>query len=170
MPDIERVGDLEIDQDLDIQRRNWAVERVGWGILAFVALAALVGLFGSGMLSNATVGSKKAPLWLEYERFGRFQAPLRLRVHLGQSAGGNGKVRVLLKRDYLENFQIQQVTPQPQSVEAGAKQLTYVFQVTEPNQPTAVTFYLQAEQVGLLSAQVGLPGKQPLHFSQFIYP
>lgn len=171
MANTQGVGDLELDQDLDFQRRSWAVQRVGWGVMALVAVAALLGLFGPGPLNNAITGSKEAPLWLEYKRFGRFQtSAMLLRVHLGPEAGHDGKVRVLLNRDYLENVQVQQVTPQPESVEAGPKYLTYIFQVTEPNQPTAVTFHLQPEQIGLLSAQVGLPKRQPLSFTQFIYP
>jgi hypothetical protein len=170
MAKIKRMGDLEVGEDLDYQHRSWAVQRVGWVVMGLVALAALLGLFGSGPLSNATTGDESKPLWLEYERFARLQAPTRLRIHLRPSNGGDGKVRVLLNRDYLNGVQIQQVTPQPESVEAGLKQLTYVFQVTEPNQPTAVTFHLQTQQIGLLSGQVGLFGEQPLRFSQFIYP
>ncbi len=169
MANLQRVGDLDISQDLDFQRRMWAVERVGWGVMALTALAALLGLFGPGLFNNATVGSKEAPLWVEYKRFGRFQAPTTLRIHLRPDVGRDGKVRVSLNLDYLNGVQIQQVTPQPQIVEAGSKQLTYVFQVTEPNQPMAVTFHLQTQQIGLLSGQVGL-SKHELRFSQFIYP
>lgn len=170
MAKIQRVGDLEINQDLDFQRRTWVVERVGWGVMALTVLAALLGLFGPGLFNNATAGSKKARLWLEYKRFGRFQAPTTVQIHLGPNVGSDGKMRVLLNRDYLNGMQIQQVTPPPESVEAGSKQLTYIFQVAEPNQPTAVTFHLQTQQIGLLSGQVGLSREQPLRFSQFIYP
>ena len=170
MPDLKKLGDLEISQDMDFQRRMWTVQRVSWGIMALTLVAAVLGLFGPGLLNNVVAGSKAAPLWLEYKRFGRFQAPTTLRIHLGKGAGRNGKVRVLLNRDYLNGMQIQQITPQPESVEAGAKDLTYVFQVPESNQRTAVTFYLQTQQIGPLSGQVRLFEEQSLHFSQFIYP
>lgn len=92
MANTQRVGDLELDQDIDFQRRSWAVQRVGWGVMALVALAALLGLFGPGPINNAITGSKEAPLWLEYKRFGRFQtSAMLLRVHLGPRAGAMAK-------------------------------------------------------------------------------
>ena len=52
------LGDLEVGQDLDFQRREWAVQRVGWGAMALVILAALLGLFGSsGPLSRAATNA-----------------------------------------------------------------------------------------------------------------
>lgn len=74
MAGIQRVGELETSQDIDLQSRAWAVQRVGWGVIALTVLAALLGLFGPGLFNNATAGSKEAPLWLEYKRFGRFQS------------------------------------------------------------------------------------------------
>ena len=170
MPNIERVGDLESAQDLDFQRRSWVAQRVGWVFIALAALAALLGLLGKGPLSRVSAGEESQPLSLEYDRFGRFQTLTTLRVNLGSDAGRDREVHVWLNREYLESVQIQQVTPEPDRVEAGSQRLTYVFQLSEPNQPTAVTFYLQPEHIGSLRGQVGLVEGQKLNFNQFIYP
>lgn len=170
MTKIQRVGELEIAQDLDYQRRSWVVQRVGWVVMALATLAALLGLFGGGPLSRATVGEQNEPLSVEYDRFGRLQSQTTLRVNLGPDAGRERKVSVWLNREYLEGFQIQQVTPQPERVEAGSERLTYVFQLSKSNQPTAVTFYLQPEHIGSVPGQVGLVEGQTLNFTQFIYP
>lgn len=53
--EVHRVGDLEIEEDLDHQRRCWKLERASWAVMALVLLAAMAGLFGSGPLSWATV-------------------------------------------------------------------------------------------------------------------
>ena len=163
-------GDIHLNQDLDYQRRSWKVQRVGWVAMGLVALAALLGLFGSGPLSSATTGGKGDSLQLEYKRFGRFEASTRLRIHIQPGVEREGQVRVWLNRNYVEGVQIQKVIPEPERVEAEPDRLTYVFRTANLNQPTAVTFYLQTQQVGLLSGQVGLAQKQPLSFSQFIYP
>ena len=81
--DTHRTGDLQIDQDLDAQRHHWIAERVGWTVITLVILAALLGLFGSGWLSEASVGTPEGALRLEYSRFGRFLAPMTLRLHSG---------------------------------------------------------------------------------------
>ena len=170
MPETQDVGELEIAQDLEFQRRSWVVQRVGWGIMALATLAALLGLFGRGPLSRTTAGKESEPLSVEYNRFGRFQSPTTLRVHLTPDAGHKSLVRVWLDRNYLENVQLQQVTPEPERVEVGSERLIYVFQLSELNQSTAVTFYLQMEQIGFLPGQVGLVEGQTLNFNQFIYP
>jgi len=42
MPEIKRVGDLEIDQDLDHHRREWKLERAARIFMGFIALYAIV--------------------------------------------------------------------------------------------------------------------------------
>jgi hypothetical protein len=46
--EVQRHGDLEIQEDLPFQRREWLVERVAWGVMALLIVAALLGLFGTG--------------------------------------------------------------------------------------------------------------------------
>jgi hypothetical protein len=50
-------------------------------------------------------------------------------------------MRVWLSPDYLEGVQIEQITPQPERVEAGPERLTYVFPVGELSRATAFTLY-----------------------------
>jgi hypothetical protein len=163
-------SDLELKQDLDFERRTWTVERIGWTVMGLIVLAALAGLFGPGPLSMTTVGEKSGPLWLEYPRFGRFKAPLMLRVHLGPNTVQQGPVRLWLGRDYLESVQIEAVTPPPEHVEAGAERLTYAFAASEPSRSAAITFHLKADQIGWRRGCIGLAESPPLCFRQLIYP
>jgi hypothetical protein len=162
--------DLEINEDLDFERRTWTVERLGWVVMAMVGLAALIGLLGPGPLSKTIAGEEGGPLWLEYSRFGHFKAPLMLRIYLGPHAGEHGPARLWLGRDYLESVQVESVTPPPVHVEAGPEQLTYVFALSEPTRSMAVTFSLKAEQIGRQRGCVGLINGPTLCFRQFIYP
>src|SRR4051812_4614622 len=105
--------------------------------MALLILSTLLGLFGQGLLSDAVVGEQSAPLWLEYNRFGRLHAETtKLRVHLGAGAARDGEVRFWLGREYLEGVRILQVTPQPERVEAGADRFTFVFHSADLNSPT----------------------------------
>ncbi|HSF30655.1 MAG TPA: hypothetical protein VLK82_09330 [Candidatus Tectomicrobia bacterium] len=163
-------SDLELNQDLDFERRSWIIERIGWVIMAVAGVAALAGLLGTGPISDTTAGELGGPLWLEYSRFGRFRAPLTLRIHLGPNANQHGTVRVWLSRDYLEGVQIEQVSPQPDRVEAGPERLTYVFPVSELSRATALTFSLKTAKIGRQRGCVGLATAVPVCFSQLIYP
>lgn len=169
MAEQQRVGDLEISQDLEYQKKMWKVERVGWGVMGLISLAGLLGVLGPGLLGHTTQGGKNDPLKIEFERFGRYQAPTELRVQLGTAIQQGDNVRVGISRDYLEQMQIQQITPEPESVESQSDKLVYHFRVTSLDQPTAITFYLEPETIGPLSGSVELQG-QTLQFNQFIYP
>lgn len=170
MVDQNRVGDLEINQDLEYQKKTWKVERVGWGIMGLIALAGLLGVLGSGLLSHTTKGEKNDPLKIEFERFGRYQEPTELRVYLDTAAQQGDSVRVGISRDYLEQVQIQQATPEPESVEYQSDKLVYHFRVVSLNQPIAITFYLEPKRIGPVSGSVELEQGQTLQFNQFIYP
>ncbi|HET8720461.1 MAG TPA: hypothetical protein VFM24_00430, partial [Nitrospira sp.] len=46
---------IQFDQDLRFQERIWRIERVGWLAMAAILFAAVLGLFGRGLLSQASV-------------------------------------------------------------------------------------------------------------------
>lgn len=170
MSEMERIGELEIDQDLHFQKRMWLAQRVGWAVMALVALAALGGLLGTGPLSRTTVGERSGPLQVEFHRFERYRKPTSLRVTVAGEAITGSEARLWLDRSYLEAFQVQRVTPQPSRVEAAANRLIYVFDVAQPGQPVTVVFDVQAETFGSRQGAIGLDTGSPLTFRQLVYP
>lgn len=170
MPMPKRVGDLEINQDLPHERLEWRIERVGWAAMALILSAALAGLLGPGPLSSAMAGERGSALWVEYNRFERYQAPAMLRVHLGPGAARDGRARLWLSREYVENIELHHIDPEPESVEAGPDLFVYTFNLTDPTRPAAVTFHLEANKFWRAPVGVGLDGGPRLNFSQFFYP
>lgn len=170
MPGPKKVGTLQVEEDLDFQRREWRVQRVGWVVVALLLLATLLGLTGPGPLSRATAGSEGAPLRAEYNRFGRHHAPGTVRFELSPEAVRDGKAKLWVSRSYLETVQVDSISPEPESVQAGADRLTYTFDVGELDRPTKLTFHIEPEDFGLIPARAGLEGGPELTFSQFVYP
>jgi hypothetical protein len=82
----------------------------------------------------------------------------------------NGKARVWLNHEYLEGMHVTNLTPEPESVEAGPEHFTYVFNVPDASQQTLLIFRLEPDKVGRLKGQVGLEGGTSLSFKQFVYP
>ena len=70
--------DIELAEDMEFQRKNWRAERIGWAVLAFILLAAALGLFGQGPLGGTVVAAGDDSLSLTYERFWRLSSPTRL--------------------------------------------------------------------------------------------
>ncbi len=166
----QRVGDLEVAQDLTFQRRSWTVQRIGWVAMALVLLAALAGLTGSGPLSQATAGAAGDPLRVAYPRFARHRAPTTLEVHLAPGAGQGGTVRVWVNAAYLRGATVEAVYPEPERVEAGPGRVTYVFALEQPGQPTTIAFQLLHDAKWRQRVAVGLGDREPVRFRQFIYP
>jgi hypothetical protein len=170
MSNVQRVGGLEIEQDHDFQRLYWRLQRVGWMILPLVLVAALLGLFGSGPLAHATVGAPGAPLRIEFDRLGRFEAPTTLTAFLRPSARRTGEAILHLDQGFSDHFQIESVQPTPGRTEAGPGHSVYAFRVTGPDEPVRVTFRVRPERIGPLTARAREEGGSWLAFTQFVYP
>jgi hypothetical protein len=161
---------LALEQDADFQRRSWALQRLGWAIMGLLILAALLGLFGGGPLSSITARSQDGSLTLQYDRFWRWQSPMILRVTVRPITQHAGQVHIWLNRAYLEGVSIEQVQPLPQRVEAGAERLTYIFSLSQVDQPTEIHFTVEPQRPGRIAGQLGLTDSTSLQFAHFIYP
>jgi hypothetical protein len=136
-----------------------------WSLLLLVT-ATLLGLFGNGPLSRATAVSGDGSLRVEYDRFGRFGAPMRMTVHVGPDAAGTAAFTV--DRDYLQAQRVEQVVPPPTTTESAGDRVRYVFR-SAGSEPLAVTIDAQSDRRWKLVAEIRA-GTQSVRFWQFIYP
>ncbi len=168
MASVRRVGDLDIDEDDEFQRRTWKVQRHAWAGMGLIVVAALSGLFGVGPLSRGEVGDEAGPLAIRYPRFGRLGAstPLEFRFRPGPS----GEARIWLDVDFLDAIQIEGIEPEPVRVEAAEGRSAYVFRAISPGRPTRATFHLRPDRIGPISARASLDDGPVLEFGTFIYP
>ena len=166
---IHQIGDLEINQDLNVQARMWRIQRVGWAIMLVIVLLALTGLFGRGPASETMAGNINGPLWVEYERFGRYQSPSTLRIHL-QPVTSPGPRQVWISNSYLSGVEIQQIVPDPMVTKMSDDGLLFEVGTAGKAEAGVLTLYLQFQQMGVLAGDVRSPGHTPVHISTFVYP
>ncbi len=166
----ERAG-IEVAEDMEFQSASWRVQRVGWTLMLVIVVAALSGLFGGGILSNAQAGDANKGLALHYERFVRRSAPQSLRLTLGAaSRQSDSTVAAWIDRDWLERHHVTSMSPEPMSSELDAGKITYTFLSRNSSAPLVVRINLEAISCGKASARAGIPGGLQLSFSQFAYP
>ena len=170
MPDHTRVGDLDIDQDLRFQKREWAFERISWVGMALFILAALLGLLGRGPMSDQIVTSPDGTLTVEYERFLNHRAATTLTVRVSSDVTVGGTFRLAVNLDYLRGVEIRQITPTPDHTETAEDRHLFVFRAAEPGRPTVVVFHLEPEGPVTLHGQISVPGGPPAAFDQVVYP
>ena len=163
-------GELEIAHDPALERQTVDLQLIGWAIMGLVVLAALLGLFGNGPLSSATVGSSGSPLRVEYDRFLRHQAPQRLRLHVEPGVSESDEVRVWVSSSFLDNVQIERIEPRPERVEAGSDGQTFTFLVAGRGETPTIEIRFVPERVGRLAIRMRIPGRRGVAFTQFVYP
>ena len=166
---MKRIGDIELDQDIAFQRKQWRFERVGWGLVALLIVLAAAGLFGTGPLSSATAGSDAEGLTVEYQRFVRRQGQVELVIGIDARHASNGQVELRIAGDYLASVRVQEVSPQPVEVRADGANQVYVFAVAEGAASIEVTIGGAPQEIGRFAGEVGA-GDVSVSFSQFSYP
>jgi hypothetical protein len=157
----------DFDAELDFHRREWAVQRVGWGLLAIFIVLAFAGLFGGGPLSDARVSSKEAGT-IEYERYLRKGGRTALIITPAAAALQGNVVHVAIPPAYLQTQRIEDITPEPASVRMSGARLLYEF--TAANGESTITFFLEPLQVGRHSTQIVIGEAAPLTVNQLTYP
>jgi hypothetical protein len=158
----------EIDEDLEFERSEWAVQRAGWVICALILAAGFIGLLGSGPLSH--VETSNGPLTLEYERFVRKLSPTVFHFRIDSSAAVDQKVGIWLDQDLVDKFDIAQIIPDPVDTEAGDGRVVYYFGVAEADPLSEITFDVQPSEPGMMRSQLGLVDGPEIDVDQLIYP
>ncbi len=170
MGNSNKSSSLQIYEDMGFQEKEWKAERVGrWSILLFI-LAGLAGLFGWGPMSKASNRDTGQMAWVEYERFTRLKAPVILKVHIEDAPIIDGESSFWLDAEYLRNFRIHYIYPEPDSTEVGSRRVTYNFKVGPEGQLDEVLFHLEPETFGWIQGYIGIEDSEGNSFNQLIYP
>ncbi|WP_424136958.1 hypothetical protein [Roseomonas chloroacetimidivorans] len=166
-----RQSDLELRPTRADFLLDLRIVRCGWVVFALSVLAALSGLLGRGPLSSATSGEAGASLRAEYHRFGRYEGPTELRLHINPELAHNGTLRIWIDRRFLEALALENVLPQPDTVELGTDRHTYVFAAPKLGGQTAITFrYKPTVKFRTVPVRLGTEDGPELAFWQFVYP
>lgn len=167
---MERVGDLEINENLAFQRREWTVERIGWLSLGVVILLAVAGLFGHGPISWTSASTDDGSLKVDFERFGRRGGTQDLVITAASSAADSGQWQIDMSLAYSKTMDVDSITPQPESVESVAGGIRYTFTQPEPGVDLEATFSVTPDGIANTSGEIGLAEGPSVRISHFLFP
>jgi hypothetical protein len=170
MANKETPPELEVNQDLNFQRRMWRIQRAGWAIMTILLLGGLFGLFGVGPLSEARALAADGTLRVDYSRFARFETSTKVTVYIDPAVTQQEEVRLWVKQDYLRPVQIERISPAPDREAVAEGGQVYVFKIEDPGQPAEIYLYLWPRNVGIYQGGLGLEGTDPVQFRQLVYP
>lgn len=167
---MDRVGDLEINESLEFQEREWNVERFGWAGFALVILLATAGLFGHGPISWTSASTDDGSLEVAFERFGRKGGSQDLVISALASAAEGGQWEIDMSLGYSETMDIDSITPEPESVEAVEGAVRYTFVQPEPGVDLEATFSITPDGMWSTAGEIGLAEGPSVRIRQFLFP
>lgn len=155
---------LEIDEDVDFQRREWFWQRVGFGLLAVFVLAAALGVTGAGgVLSGGEISDPSGRLRIEYQRMVRRGAASEVRLHLQNDPPGF--VQFWIASPYLEFVNIESIEPEPETITVESDR--HVYTVRAGSSGVSVSLQTKHAQSGRFEASFGIVNGPGLRFTQF---
>jgi hypothetical protein len=118
------------------------VHRVGGVVGLLLLVAAIAGLFGEGPVAHATAKSSDGTLQVDYDRFVRTAASTSFQITLPK---GSGRTNFAISADYLQNANVNAVTPQPSDETVLPDRVVFTVQQTGSGQ---VEVSLTPENIG----------------------
>ena len=166
MGKLRKFDELEVEFDPEHEKREWIVQRFGWATMGILVIATLIGLLGSGPLSDATAGKPGDRLRIEYHRFGRYQAPGELRVYCRP----DGKdFELSFDRGFFEKSEVSEISPEPEEMRTEGDKYVYRFRSGE-GEEHLVTFRFEAAQFGKAKSKVTLDRSEKREIQTFYWP
>jgi hypothetical protein len=165
---VTRHGDLEIEENMQAQRRLWKVQRAGRVVAGLILLLGLAGAFGGGPLSRNTVSSGGCSV--EYERIAYRDTPQVYRFKLAPEVVRTKRLRVSFDNEALSRVMFEQVVPEPATTRLMADGVLFEFEVEEGEGGRELRFGFQSDAVGRHTTRIGIEGCPALHLKQFFLP
>lgn len=152
---------LQMEDEIDLHKKGWVIQRVGWVLLYILVIAAALGFFGDGWLSRTTTSGEHVVI--SYERFIRTENPTR--IHFNTTAN-DGETVVSLPEHYVDIMHIRHLQPEPQSQEIRSGRVVLTFPATGN---ASITLSLSPRKSGSLEGEI-LVNDEPFLLSHYIYP
>ncbi len=155
--------------NVDFHRKQFLAERIGWAAMALYLTWALAGGFGDGWLSQKKVQNASGTCAVEYQRFGRRDAPFELRVQL-QLDQAQQQVALHLNHEFIDCVSLERVVPAYRSMELDPTGVTLVFGIEPETTEQSFRIEYKPQHIGKLKVAIRPAQEGEVAFHQFIYP
>lgn len=156
-----RRSTLQLDDEIELHQTGWIIQRIAWALIVLLVIAAALGFFGTGPLSDKEVSDGENTI--RFERFARYQSPMNLLIF---TSGKGETVDIRLPQTYLNSLKLDKIIPAPstQSVENGMAIFTFPIKG-----PATINFFIQPTKAGTLSGTLHI-NSSVFEIKHFVYP
>src|SRR3712207_5715230 len=160
---IIRHGTLEIEENMEAQKRLWKIQHFGRTLGLIVILLSMAGLLARGPLTKVT--KAEGPLTVEYERVAHRFAHSSLSIKMQNQNIEGEKARIWLDNEYLSGARIEGIDPEPSETIVGAEKTYFVFDLKKEPGTSRIAFELEPSEFGKRQAKIGIENGPSLEFS-----
>lgn len=164
MPELRRVGDLELEQDLDFSRQDWRFQRVGMGAMVCVLFLVAMGFTGSGPLSRGE--EERDGVRVRYNRFPRRDTETDLQLSVERK--GHTEADIEMAVDAPEELRVSQITPEPEAMTGAPGRLRLRFRLPEAG-PLQVSISFVRHGWGWRQSRFRRVSGREVAISQFVW-
>lgn len=152
------------------QTLEWRIERVAWSALVLLLVAAVLGAFGVGPLSSASLEAADGSVRVEYQRFVRNVGNTSATFVIDESTIADGKATLYISSDLASGWSISKVSPTPSSEKRNDEWLVFEFDAAS-GKPTVAHLQYRGDGFGRRAGAVraGESGT-PVYVRQWLYP
>ncbi|HDR1956086.1 TPA: hypothetical protein QCD06_002525 [Enterobacter hormaechei] len=147
---------------------EYAFRQVGFIVLLAIILAAIAGLFSSGLVSDEEKTNSANSLTLNYERFGRRQTESRMTLTFPVTS--EGKYTLSLTSETSDTYEPGSVWPQPDSMYSRGNTLFLVYDRLKQTDKFTVLLFITPSNAGKWTNSIRVNNEPDIRFWQFIYP
>jgi hypothetical protein len=151
---------MDMEDEIDLHKKGWIIQRIGWAVLLLTLVFAALGLFGDGILSQSQIANETTTI--NYQRFGRYQSPMAIKVNVNAS----GKFELKIPQAYLRNMELDKIVPQANNNRIVDDKMIFTFHATNLAE---ITIYLLPQTTGKVSTSLYV-NNEVFNVTQFIYP
>ena len=168
--------DLDLEMDLAFESRTYRAQQIIWAVMAFALVAAVLGLFGTGVFSDASKAADGQPaLKVRFDRTIRMQSENELIVEVSNPPPSPAEtVEVEISRSLLADTHLTEVNPDPEGVTATDESYVYEFKVSDWTDMVAFYFEFRHDHWGTVEGEVrvkvGEVESAAVSVSQLVYP
>ncbi|MEH0885244.1 hypothetical protein [Enterobacter sp. UNJFSC 003] len=159
---------LGINESNRLLRFEYAFRQVGFIVLLGVIVAAIIGLFSSGAISDAVKTNSAKTLSVSYERFGRRETEFPVQITFPVNTPGEYLVSMTTART--DVYDPGSVWPQPDRMYSQGNTLYFIYNNLKSNDKFTVRLFLTPSRAGKWTNTIGVNSEPEIRFWQFIYP
>jgi hypothetical protein len=134
--------------------------------MAVIIVGAIAGIFGHGSSSVVEVTAGDG-LTARFPRLARADAPLELDV---EWTAARGETAMWIARDYLDQFDVDEVRPPPVATTFDRTRIYYTFLTRRPGDRVQVVFRLRPQHGGRLVGLLGSDTEATVEVRQLVFP